>query len=56
MGFDWEKVLGTHGQDLADTYDMTASGALYQDHARAEPPGAPVDMGDDLVVLPFDES
>lgn len=56
MGFDWESILGTSGADLAGVYDEQASDALYQDHPRAAPPGSPVDSGDDVIVLPFDET
>lgn len=33
-----------------------ASDALYQDHPSAAPPVGPVDRGDEVVRLPFDES
>lgn len=55
MEFNWEQVLGTNGAGLADIYEEQAVDALYQDHPRAAPPGPPVDLGDVMVSLPFEE-
>ena len=56
LTFNWEQVLGTKGAGLSDTYDQSASDALYQDHPSAAPPASPEDPGDEVVRLPFDES
>ncbi|WP_314191893.1 hypothetical protein [uncultured Arthrobacter sp.] len=56
MGFNWEQVLGTKGAGLSDTYDQSASDALYQDHLSAAPPAGPEDLGDEVVRLPLDQS
>jgi hypothetical protein len=56
MGFDWEQVLAAKGGSVSDIYEKHTSDALYQDHPSAAPPAGPVDPGDEVVRLPFDES
>ena len=46
MGFNWEQVFGTKGAGLSDTYDQSASDALYQDQPSAAPQASPEDPGD----------
>lgn len=55
MGFDWEQVLGATGSGLADVFDESSSGALYENRSAAAPPGTPVDRADEAVLLPFQE-
>lgn len=49
MGTDWENILGTKGDNLADSYDEQASMWLYEDHLAAAPSANFANLNDDLL-------
>jgi hypothetical protein len=55
MGFDWEQLLGATGSGIAGSYDEIASDALCRSRPATATPGGPIDLGDEILVLPFAE-